>query len=133
MENKASTVTTTLHFCCFNKETGSGVGTHKIQTELIIVAAVRDAQTDQFTVSSRGCLSTSSSLLSFFYAVFLMALGMEPRSYWSESDELLGNNWLKCNICSEINSKQIGNYLQGECLSLGSLQFLEFHQFKCST
>lgn len=137
VENKASTVTTTLHFCCFNKETGSGVGTHKIQTELIIVAPVRDAQTDQFTVSSRGCLSTSSSLLCFFYAVSLIALGMEPHSYWPMCDKLLGNNWLKCNICPEINSKQIGNDLQGkqsyDCLSLGSLQFLESHHFKCST
>lgn len=67
-----------------------------------------DAQTDQFTVSSRRCLSTSSSLLCFFYAGSLIALGTEPR-YWAERDEILANNWLKCIICTEMNSKQIGN------------------------
>lgn len=81
VENKASAVTTTLHFCCFNKETGSGFGTRKFQTELIIASPVRDAQTDQFTVSSQGCLPISSSLLCFFYAVSLIGLGTEPHSW----------------------------------------------------
>lgn len=132
VENKASTVTTTLHFCCFNKETESGVGTHKIQTELIIVAPVRDAQKRPIHSFKSGMFIRFISIVVFLFCSF--SLGTKPRSYWPKRDEILGNNWLKCNICTEINSKQIGNYLQSKhsckCLSLGSLQFLEFHWFK---
>lgn len=39
--NKPSEVTTALHFCRSNGETGSGVGTHKTKTEITIVASVR--------------------------------------------------------------------------------------------
>lgn len=38
VENKASGATTTLHLCRSDGETGSGVGTHKTQTEITIVA-----------------------------------------------------------------------------------------------
>lgn len=41
VENKASAATTTLHFCRSNWETGSGVGSHKTQTEITIVASAR--------------------------------------------------------------------------------------------
>lgn len=41
VENKASAATTTHHLCRFNWETGSGVGTHKTQTEITIVASAR--------------------------------------------------------------------------------------------
>lgn len=59
------------------------------------------------------------------FLLCIFSLGTKPRSYWPQHDAILGNNWLKCNICTEINSKQIGNYLLSkharECLSLGSL------------
>lgn len=46
VENKASVLTTTLHLCRSDWETGSGVGTHKTQTEITTVALMR--HTDQF-------------------------------------------------------------------------------------
>lgn len=71
------------------------------------------------------------------FLLCIFSLGTKPCSYWPRRDEILGNNWLKCNICTEINSKQIGNDLLSKhsrkCLSLGSLQFLEFHWFNCYT
>lgn len=135
VENKASTVTTTLHFCCFNKETGSGVGTHKIQTELIIVAPVRDAQTDQFTVSSRGCLSTSSSLLCFFLCSFLDSSGNGATLVLVRVRQAIGKQLVKnaTFALKYIVNKLEMTYRSRECLSLGSLQFLESHHFKCST
>lgn len=69
--------------------------------------------------------SFKSGMFIHFIIIVVFLSGNKPRSYWPERGKILGNNWVKCNICTEINSKQIGNDLQSKharkCLSLGSL------------
>lgn len=126
VENKASVATTTLHFCRSNWETGSGVKTHKTQTEFTIVASVRHTHTDWFTATSCIRFPGGISFIHFIIIVVFVfccvfdSFGNETTSTltWNpKRKESLVKTFVKTqHLHWNKHSKDYGNYLCGNHL-----------------